>query len=439
VRALAVIAGALLLAPPATPAPGPSALDVLAEARRLASEPLWPAFDPATAPLAIHDGERTYLAGHPSPPAGFAPVPGRGGILQAPGRPEWLVANSSAMVAGVATATVVLTTGPTTTRQWAAVAIHEAFHVFEARRGMAAANEAELFTYPLDDARPLALRRRETAALAAALAATDPDLAGAWAMTALACRRARFATLPDGARNYERALERYEGLAAYVQGKALEEDARAALPAADFPLAEVRPRAYATGRALAVLLDRLAPGWSAGYDLAAGPPLDELLLDRLLSAAVIPNDLDEELADRTWTESRREVVGHAAALQHERDAYLASPGWRLVVVAPRPLMPKGFDPMNVSNLGHGELLHTRWVRLAGDTGEVGVHGRCLTVGAGTHPLFGGIREVTVTGLAAEPVVTVAGTAVKVSGQGVTAEFTTAAVVRSDRTVTVTLR
>src|SRR5690606_10168800 len=53
------------------------AFAIAREVERIAVErTFWPGFDPLSVPLAIYSGDRTYLFRHPSPPEGFAPLPG---------------------------------------------------------------------------------------------------------------------------------------------------------------------------------------------------------------------------------------------------------------------------------------------------------------------------------------------------------------------------
>jgi hypothetical protein len=168
---------------------------IAAEYARLARLPLWPGFDPARIPLAISDGERTWLFRHPSPPEAFAPVPGQAGTHVYEGRHPAVRANTSETIGDVRTATVLLTLSDTRApADIARTAIHEAFHVFEDGRHPGwGGNEVDLFVYPVEDAAALASRRLESKALRRALAARERDVAVSWTKTALAVRGDRFA------------------------------------------------------------------------------------------------------------------------------------------------------------------------------------------------------------------------------------------------------
>src|SRR5438445_151085 len=88
--------------------------------RALAELPVWPGFDARATPLAVWDGEQSWI---------FAP----GRMRVSAGRLPAIAANSSALIDGEPTATLLLDAQAPARRQ-AAVALHEAFHVFERAR-----------------------------------------------------------------------------------------------------------------------------------------------------------------------------------------------------------------------------------------------------------------------------------------------------------------
>jgi hypothetical protein len=324
---------------------------------------VWPGFDPQKIPVAIYDGKRTVLHNHPSPPPEF-----KDGVYE--GRHPAVTGNSSLPLGGVETATV-LATNPTP-----GLIAHEAFHVHERTKHPAwSANEADLFTYPVDDAEALALLRRETAALRTALAGDRSA-----AQLAIELRRQRFARIGPVAAKYERGSELNEGLAMYIQHRI----DGGPVVLADGPPDGVRDRVYQSGLAFATLLDRYDPKWRE--TLESGDPRS---LDELLAAAIAPEvDVTAEI---------REVI--AKREQRKRD-FLGQPGWTITITAgEQPFFPERFDPLNVHVVGKGEVLHTRFLRLNG----IEILGRsALTEAAGEHPLFNGIRSVTLTGFATKP-------------------------------------
>lgn len=337
------------------------AFAIVRELERVAAErAFWPGFDPLSVPLAIYAGGRTYLFRHPSPPEGFAPLAGAEPATSVfEGRHPAMIANTSMDIGGVTTATLLADDGsaePPDARALAAVAVHEAFHVFQRRRHPGwRANEANLLTYPTDDAGLLALRRRESAALRRALAAADgADDATAACWTRLAL--------------------------------------------------EARPGD--TGR--------------CGFDSGEAAEIERV--------------------------ARDDVAALVARRAERRKAFDARDGWRVVVepASGQPLWQRGFDPINLEHVDGG-LLHTRFLRLANDSGELeaidgaGADVEMLTEPAGPHPLFAGIARVTVAGLTQRPEVSDDGGRTVIRAPGFTASLRDADVEERGRVLVVRLR
>jgi hypothetical protein len=405
---------------------------------------LWPGFDPAGAPLAIFDGERTLLFRHPSPPPEFRPVTGRPDARAVDGRHTLVRANTAVAIGGVSTATLSLEPSETrSARELASLAVHEAFHVFQASRHPAwGGNEADLFTYPSDDPILLQLSRMETESLRRALAARDRRGAACWAASALQLRRRRFTALGETGALYERGTELKEGLGRLVESRARGTSTlEPVLPEKDFAPGDVRSRSYAVGHAFGVLLDRFAAGWEAGLESGGEKTLDGLLAQALSTERVVrPCRFSGRETAAALDRAKRSVELTRLTRAAIRDDFFARPGWRIVVAAAsEPLSPQGFDPLNVERLGPGEVLHTRWVKLQNASGSLEVlDARALTEAAGKHPLFEGVRRVTVAGIRDEPEVRESAGIVSVRAGGVNGEFRGARVERGDRTVTVSI-
>lgn len=442
-------------APVAAPrAAGQDAGRALAIARDLervvAERPLWPDFEPLSVPLAVYTGGRTYLFRHPSPPEEFTPLAGvQPEALVFEGRHPSVVANTTAEIGGVTTATLLLDGPgePTDPRELAALALHEAFHAFQrARHRNWAGNEAHMLTYPVDDVGLLALRRREAAALRRALAAADDASAACWTRLALDARRERFAAMDSVFPTYERRTELNEGLAVYIElvaaGRTVD------IPESEYPPAAVRQRVYTIGPALAFLLDRFRPGWQAALEED-----DTQYLDGLLRAALDarPGDaahcgFGADEAAEIELRAREDVAGSLARRTERRRAFDDHPGWRVVIEAAsgQPLWPRGFDPINLERVDDG-LLHARFLRLGNDAGELSMVDdadadlEALTEAAGEHPLFNGVARVTIAGFAEQPEVGDDGGRTVLRAPGFTASFQDAAVEVRGRVVVVRLR
>ncbi len=390
--------------------PRASAID--REMARIAGErSLWPGFEPMSIPLAVFAGQNTYLFRHPAPPEGFAPVAtaqGIQGVQAFAGRHPAIVANTSTEIGGTLTATLLLE-GPSaamTPVDLAAVALHEAFHVFQhGRHPKWAGNEGDMLLYPVDDARLLGLRRRESEEIRRASGASDTKDAACWAFQAMGHRRERFGAMEAKFSAYERMTELNEGLAAYVQQTASGKTS-IDFPDGEFPAAQIRQRAYVVGSAMALVLDRLQPGWQAALESGSVAYLDEALeaaakgLGPSASCSLTPDEV--AALDST---ARQDTAVVAAGRTERRKAFEDRSGWRVVIVPAegRPLMLKGFDPLNVLRV-EGGLVHTRMLKLGNDDGELeGIDGdgadiEAFTEGVGAHPLFEGVKRVVFSGL-----------------------------------------
>jgi hypothetical protein len=400
------------------------ALAIEREVQRIAAGPsLWPEYRPLTIPLAIFTGSHTYLFRHPAPPADFVPLSSAPVALYA-GRYPAVTSNTSVEIGGTMTATLRADLAPRATElEMAAVALHEAFHVYQrAHHKSWSANEGDLFLYPTDDARLLGLRRLESAALRTALAG---ERVACWASLAMRYRAQRFAAMDSAFSTYERHTELNEGLAAYVQLRARGEST-IAIPAAEFPAQEVRARSYVIGPALGLLLDGLRPDWKTALDAN-----DAQFIDQFFRTDIAGCDLDRAqivLIERT---ARTDSAALAAARTARRRAFDARPGWRIVIQAAdgRPLWPQGFDPLNVERTVGG-VLHTRFLRLGNEAGflealdQSGADLESLTEGAGAHPLFNGVQRVTIAGIA-KPESSIEDDRLTVRAPGVTIQFTKA--------------
>ncbi|THF70606.1 hypothetical protein E7T06_06675 [Deinococcus sp. Arct2-2] len=187
------------------------------------AQSLWPKFQPAQMPLVVYDGQITVLWGAQPVGAGWQansdyPTEDRW-VFQ--GRHPQVWANTSCQLEeGLLAASLLLPSLPTPCRptDLAALAVHEAFHVYQ--RGQAGVtwqiNELDALTYPATDSALLVHRAMELQALQRALtasAATLPEVAA----EVLHWREAQSAHLAPEHIEYIRAAERVEGLAHYVE------------------------------------------------------------------------------------------------------------------------------------------------------------------------------------------------------------------------------
>lgn len=282
----------------------PAALAIAVEVGRLGQQDLWPGFDPAMIPLAVFDGSRTVLLGHPAPPAGFKRDSVLGGWSHEGRHPD--VNGASARIGDVWTATLLMTDS-LSHRDLALRIVHEAFHVMQRERHPDWVPADGWFDVPMD-AEWLAGRRLEARALARALESRSPEQSACWARAAIRERSDRLGGA-SGVAAHERRLELYEGLADYVEQRAAGKD-HASVPLEDrFPTDSIRQRAEVIGAAYAFTLDRLRPDWRDQLEHRT------ISLDALLTEAIGTAD-----ACRFRDSERETELDHAMKELRERQS-----------------------------------------------------------------------------------------------------------------------
>jgi hypothetical protein len=159
---------------------------------------------------------------------------------------------------------------------------------------------------------------------------------------------------------------------------------------------DFRTRAYGSGVAWAVLLDRFVPSWQARLATDSTATLDALLAANLPPAPACTGWV------RARADARAQAVRDVGVFRARTDALvraLQREAHTTVVVhrgRREPLWPQGFDPLNVTRADASRVLHTRFLRVGNAAGYAdAVNLRSLTDAIGPHPLFNGIRRVQI--------------------------------------------
>ena len=415
---------------------------------------LWPGFDPARMPIALFDGERTVLLRHPAPPPEFIPLPDRPGVLFYKGRYPAVVSNRVVEIGGALTGTVLATPNDPIHGTLLAC-IEEVFHAFwRPRHPSLRPDEMIRYGYPIDDAENLVRLLAEDEALARAIESDGDRNAAAWAAAATKFRAERTASLSPDVLSYETAMETMEGTANYVSRLALGETPsetavrlRQARPADG-----IRWRFYDSGAAVCMLLERLLPGWK---DLCEQDPAQEiggLLGAELMRRRVAPAtfSLREMKAFRAAAETR--IAGLARSRREMRADVLGRPGARVLIelaAGARPLRVERFDPMSLSILDRGQVVHANYLTLSGESGSIEVANPeyvrrsfagtvSLTESAGRHPLTAGVRRLTVLAIRSDPRVSRDNGVVRIESPEIRASLAGADVRVQGQTIRVTL-
>lgn len=428
---------------------------VIAELDRLAGMELWPGFDPASYPIALFDGADTWLFRHPSPPEGFRSAPNSQTAWVYEGRHPAMRWNSKAEIGGVTTATILLNIQPDRPAiEEASIIVHETFHIFQDERHPGwTANEAHRFTYPIDDAQNYLLTIIEDHALARALESKSDKEAAAWAARGLVARRERTTVLADEHRAFETGLEMMEGTARYLAQFALGKSESTATLLDILPPDQFRWRPYATGCALAALLDRFDGGWKQRIEDTAELTLERALEDFLRKLGASPADFTADELAGFKLRAEKAIADLLVRRKSLREEFRSREGWRVILkVAPGAelLATERFDPITNALLGGKEMLHGNILILSHERGRVEMRNprsrrgefvglNALTTTEGEHPVFGGIRSAVFSGFTGEPEVETEGGKVKIATDGFSLEFSSAALQRDGRHLIVLLK
>jgi hypothetical protein len=349
---------------------------------------IWPGFRPDTIPtlyVVAHRGKILVQWRHEWP-AGFTVTPARSdvgiagsGMVSLPsGKYIAFMSVDSSMTPGLVLGT----------------SIHEGFHSFE----RAVMKDGQSFgswenamlvgTYPVFDVENEAAFALEGRKLRQALEAPSIELARRAAREFLGLREPRQRVLDAEFAEFEKRAEMNEGLAQYSLIRGLAEVARreggpwpaaarreAAIESAlldsllSLSQRSVRRRFYATGSAIALVLDRLAgQEWKARL-LRENLNLQETLavVSGFDAAGESTVRRDSRLMSAVLTEAHRSVERLKASRVRQADSIVAGPG-TLVTVDPSglgngALQWCGFDPQNTLQTGDGRTLHIRFLNV----------------------------------------------------------------------------
>ncbi len=380
---------------------------LMEEADRLSDSRLWPGFFPREIPAALFDGRDTYLFGFGRPPEGFSPVPEKSDVYVFRGRHEVVLGNRRARLAGTWIATTIPGYGPVanhrsaTLADIAAVVLHEKFHVYQILRHPDwRPNDLVLMTYPMDTAGSLAARRFELEAFRRAVSSAAAEDAAAWVRTGLELRRRRLAGLSPAQGDYERAIQRLEGLAQYVEDRAAGRMGDGDALEDDFAPRGIRHLGYFEGSWIGQLLDRFDPAWKERIEVGGSDTLEEML------AAAIGEGRQKELGPRfvndTDSRASADVAVRALARRRAEKEFFTKLGYRIELRSPKGRLHfESFDPFSFEALGDGRILHPYWVVCHEGPNIVRTMGRgCLT----EVDERGRIVRIVLTGIRTRPAV-----------------------------------
>jgi len=339
-------------------------------AKRFGNE-MWPAWDPTATPLAVHKrGELGVLVGHPKPPAGFQPYSTAAiaePVFVAPNTQGMTLSSTAAPFAGTLTSFVGFNSimDLKDTEDAVALGMHELFHAHEGKIAPRKVGNILVFLwgqYPEFSARNRVMLQLEAEALYRAVKAADAAETRRHAADFLDLRLERRKEIAADAAGFESGEESSEGLAHYIEYRVLElaypqrtdlREKRLEALKQTGGLARARDRFYTTGMAIALLLDRLRPGWKQEYETTPA------LIDQLLAKSVPPQSTPRDLAALILDERQR--LDKRSDEGSRRLGLMLNSGYKVVVEvgeAKKQLRLRGFDPYGAVQLTPDHIAHT---------------------------------------------------------------------------------
>jgi hypothetical protein len=340
------------------------------------SSTIWPRFRTDTIPLQlVLPGRGTVLIGwNGEAPAGYAPLKQRG-ILWL-GQADRGAASTATALGDRDVAQVVV--NDASPRALAGLIAHESFHVFERSvrtkgiRFGQGENSYYVSQYPVFDVNNETRFALELEALRDGLTAGTTAATRTAAAQFLAVREARQKAMNPDVAEFEAMSEMNEGLAEYalLRGstsspaearRTAAERARTLLSNTDL---SVRLRFYVTGSSQALLLDRIGPAdWKAQL-MRRDATLQQMLREAVGGVAVAPDAERGHDVDALRNAAQQRVAALRASIRSRADSLLARPGVKLTLDGSGTgLSSCGFDPQNMLQLGDGDILHTRWLKV----------------------------------------------------------------------------
>lgn len=361
---------------------------VMSEHSGIAKESLWPGFNIKKIPVAVYDSINTWLFFSDYAPDGFEPTKGNSDVYIFKGQYPLVRGNSIARFGETWTATSILsnysrrTNERYTPKDMAGIIVHEQFHIFQRTRHQGwRQNDGVLLFYPKETKDALFLRRVEKETFKRAVTASDQkDIVG-WASVALDYRKERLEKVSEEYVQYEKELQLTEGLSDYIERVARGLDPLNASNITNgIAPAGVRDLGYWEGRWIAMICDRLNPGWKMNLESN-----DTLFLEQILGSLL------NDYSYRKKNLSKKELSIIKSAVEEdykewqlktaeEVERYGNLSGYHIEINSlSNPLNIRIFEPLEIEILSDGAVFHRVIFSAANERGNIRILNHpCIT-------------------------------------------------------------
>jgi hypothetical protein len=328
--------------------------------------PLWPGFNVSEIPVMVFDSINTWLFHSELAPDGFTEVKEHPGIYKFNGQHPIVWGNSVTRLGDKWIATSVFSSYARRTvekynaRDLAGIIIHEQFHIFQRiNHPRWQQNDGLLLLYPAETVEALFLRRVEKEAFKRAVLSNSTGEISGWVKEALSYRDQRLNMINPVFGHYEKELQRTEGLSDYIEKVARELDP---LNASDITNgiapAGVRDMGYVEGRWIAMILDKINPGWKLTLE-----ENDTLYLEDILEKSInyLPGNTTRFSSDEIniiRVNADGDFLKWQERKNQEIEQFNDLPGYRVEINASaNPLIIRIFEPLEIEILDDRSVYH----------------------------------------------------------------------------------
>ena len=368
--------------------PATDVREVMIEHAAIAEINLWPGFNVREIPVAVYDSVITWLFFTDHSPDGFRKADDYDGAFIFEGQYHLVRGNSVVRFGETWTATSVLsnysrrTNERYTPKDLAGIIVHEQFHVFQrAKHPGWRQNDGVLLFYPEETTEALFLRRIEKEAFKRAVLSTDSKEIAGWSATALGYRKERLEMVPAQFGDYERDLQRTEGLSDYIERIARGVDPLNASNMTDgIAPAGVRDLGYWEGRWIAMILDRLSPDWKMLLESNDTLFLEEILESALSGLPARSQSFTKAEISQLRSDSENDFSEWQTRKAKEIERYLNLPGYNIEISSiTHPLNIRIFEPLETEILPERGVFHRVIFSAANQEGSLRVFNHpCIT-------------------------------------------------------------
>jgi len=335
---------------------------------------LWPGFSVDEIPVLVYDSLNTYLFNSGSMPDGFEPSSINKEVFMYRGQYPLVRGNSIVRMGDDWTATSVLSSFSRRTgekydlKDMAGIIVHEQFHIFQRTNHPGwLQNDGLLLIYPEETVDALLLRRMEKEAFKRAVIADTRDQIAGWVKLGMQIRKERLDLIPYEFAHYENELQLSEGLSDYIEKRARDQHPHAAMDITDdIAPAGVRDLGYVEGRWMAMIFDRLSPGWKMYLEENDSLYLEDIMKELMDKSPAQEKAFGPHEVDKMKEDAERDFIDWQERKGEEIEGFYKMPGYSIEIRSSEdPLVIRLFEPLEIEILDNGGVYH-RLIFMAGN-------------------------------------------------------------------------